>query len=541
MSRTRNAQRLETFFATLSAELSSCNPSNEAVRFAIKRQVSRARKRAQLGKSSVLSARAIDDFKTINARVGATKVALDRQVESNARHFVSVVLERFTASFDEEAIQQPLNLDFLYDNWRFGPGASYGIKGSHTVEKIGQEMTCTAQNESLVLQLRASNVYMSSFDYKTSRAGNSLHWGVRVVRGSKLTTVPKNEDTERTIAIEPSGSMALQLAAGRYLEGALRSIGLDISKQQPKNKALAARGSVDGSFATIDLKSASDMISIDLVRRIMPPDWFWLLSCLRSQEIELPDGSWERLNMISTMGNGFTFPLMTLILCSLIYGYRCKAGGPSLFIDWTRTAVFGDDIIVPSTEFAGMCQVLQDAGLIVNHDKSFSEGPFRESCGGDYYEGYDVTPFYVKTLSRDPDVYVAINQLMDFCGKHLLVLTQSLQMLRGYLDGKVHLVPEWMNPNQGILTALVPKRYTYLSIEVPRRALPFEANHFLVPLAIGGYVSSSAEGIFFVPRPRDGVKVRVLRSRLPKGFLDGAHPGKRCARSSGWIASLLAI
>jgi hypothetical protein len=398
--------RLTTFFTTLLEELLASGPQNGAVH----RQVQRARKRARFRRED-LRGLAIADFLAINERVGEIQKnsppsqVLDRRILSNAQYFITNVLERFTSTFDELAIQQPLEMSFLFSNWRFGPGASNGVKGTHTADKISQDMTCTALCEPLVLKLRRSSPYF------TARDGHKGVSGTTLIGGSKLTTVPKNEDTERTIAIEPSGNMSLQLAAGMYLEGALRHIGLDIRNQQQKNIAMAKRGSQDGSIATLDLKSASDMISIDLVRALLPCAWFDLLIKLRSPTITVPSdgkaGNEDRqveLNMISTMGNGFTFPLMTLILVALIYGYRCTRGGPSLYIDWSNTCVFGDDIIIPTHEYSGFVDVLTKAGLIVNYDKSYSAGSFRESCGGDFLNGVDVTPFYVKSLVAEPDV-----------------------------------------------------------------------------------------------------------------------------------------
>jgi len=529
-------RRLKLFFNTLQEELYGLGPLS----FGAHRQVQRAQKRARVFNDQ-LQAKAVSDFLETNTLVGQIQLSrppsktLDKDVIVNARHFVTTMLERYTSSFDELSIQRPLELSFLFDNWRFGPGASHGIKGTHTADKIAQDMTCTALCEPLVRKLRGRNPYFVAKD------GHDGVQGTRVIRGSKLATVPKNEDTERTIAIEPSGNMALQLAAGLYLEGTLRYIGLDIRTQQPKNKAAAQRGSLSGDLATLDLKSASDMISIDLVRALFPDEWFDLFMLLRSDEIKLPNGEWVKLNMISTMGNGFTFPLMTFVIVALIYGYRCVTGGPRLFMDWSSTCVFGDDIIIPVHEYNVIVDVLTCAGLIVNLDKSFCDGPFRESCGGDYYYGRDVTPVYVKSLTCELDVYVAINQVLSWSTREGFFLPRSLTYLKSLLRGKVHLVPEWKQPNQGILTLGCPKRYTYLSSGLPSVPLSKEAMHFAVPLASGGYLESAGDALFFIPR---GVKPsvgRVRRSRLPNGFLDGWDPLLRARPSAEIIATKVSI
>lgn len=542
VARKCNEERLTAFFSTLLAELDGVPQT-----FAVKRQVQRARKRARFLRED-LRASAIVNFLQVNENVRVNQTTrpvaqmLDSRVVANARHFITVMLERFTTSFSELAIQQPLEISYLLSNWRFGPGASNGIKGTHAADKISQDMTCTALCEPLVHKLRQCNPYFLAKDGQRGVSGTTQ------VEGSRLTTVPKNEDTERTIAIEPSGNMCLQLAAGAYLEGTLRRIGLDIRNQQPKNKAMAKRGSQDGSIATLDLKSASDMISIDLVRALMPTCWFDLLMKLRSPQITVPrdgksgvGGLQQELYMISTMGNGFTFPLMTLLIVALIYGYRCTKGGPSLFIDWTNTCVFGDDVIIPVHEYDGIVGVLEGAGLVINADKSFREGSFRESCGGDFLDGVDVTPFYVKSLSNQLDVYVVINQVMDFCARENIFLHKTLTLLRGFINGKPHLVPEWLNPNQGIRTSRCPHRYTYLSIAQQSRQLSDESAFFAMPLAVGGYLFAVGDELFYLPRSNKPPRVRVRRSRLPNGFLDGWDPGYRSQPATSIIASLSAI
>jgi len=535
--------RLNAFFTTLLEELLVSGPQLPAVT----RQVQRARKRARFLRED-LRVSAIADFLAINEKVGnlvrenPPSSALDPRIIANARYFITNVLERFTSSFDELAIQQPLEMSYLYSNWRFGPGASNGIKGTHAADKIFQDMTCTALCEPLVLKLRSLNPYFCASD------GHNGVSGTRQIEGSRLTTVPKNEETERTIAIEPSGNMCLQLAAGMYLEGALRHIGLNIRNQQQKNIAMAKRGSITGEIATLDLKSASDMISIDLVRALLPSVWFDLLMKLRSPVITAPIdgkgggvGKQVELNMISTMGNGFTFPLMTFIIVALIYGFRCTRGGPNLYIDWSNTCVFGDDIIIPVGEYTGFVDVLTKAGLVVNIDKSFCEGSFRESCGGDFLNGVDVTPFYVKSLAVEQDVYVAINQVMEWMSRVGKTLHRTLALLRSYIDGRPHLVPEWMNPDQGVLTSGCPRRYTYLSLRHEQFRLSDRSLRFAMPLAVGGYIFPVGDELFYLPRSNKPPRVSVRRSRLPQGYLDGWDPSYRTQPAASCVAAYAAI
>lgn len=520
--------RLMTFFTKLSNELLTKHGSH--THFATERLQGRMRKRAQFNRPE-LEEQTVNKFVELNDSIPSRRVALDPFVRNNAQLFIAKALERFTSHLDPDYIQGTLHIQYLFDNWRFGPGASFEVKGTHTAQKIESDMTCTVSAEPFVRYIRRNHPSLSFND----AAHNG---GTRIVEGSKLTTVPKNEDTMRTIAVEPSGNMCLQLSAGMYLENALRCVGLDIRTQQPKNKAAARLGSITNSLATIDLKSASDLIQPELVRQLFPREWFELLMRLRSPVTNLHDGRVIKLNMISTMGNGYTFPLMTLILTALIYGYRClynKQRKP-FFIDWHTTCVFGDDIIIPSDEFSMCVTTLESAGFIVNHDKSYCDGPFRESCGGDYYNGIDVTPFYVKTLATPSSIYVAINQVLSWCGRHELCLPHSIKYLISLLPSRPFLVPEWYGSDSGIRCIQAPRKHKYLKPQQYCVRLINETH--LYSLAAGGYVSSRGAHVFFTPRVNNP-RYKVCVGRIPKGYDHGWDPLTRSHREADWIRLLV--
>jgi len=521
------------FFTTLQAELTHAprggHPGKD---FARERLCSRMRKRALLPNPG-LKDKAIDNFLQLNEAVKGTSISLANREIHLASLFIRFVLEKQTRSYDPDGVQEVLHWPAVFDQWRFGPGASNGITGTHVAEKVGQVMTTTLSNKPLTDQIRMMSPYHRAKDGAYG-AGSSL------IEGSKLAVVPKNEDTMRTIAIEPSGNMAVQLGAGRYIEDALRGIGLDIKTQQPKNKLLALRGSLDGQLSTIDLKSASDLITLDLVRLLWPPEWFDLFEKSRSARMKVRD-EYITLNMISTMGNGFTFPMMTLTLLSLVVANRVLLSNFEVShrrVDWKRTAVFGDDIIVPTAEFLPLCDMLTRAGLIVNNDKSYSAGPFRESCGGDYYEGYDVTPFYVKSLCSNAEIYVAINQLLQWCCKHNTSLPQSLAVLVSGIVGRVFFVPEWYGDDAGIRTALVARRFEYLRPKPVRVRL--RSLDFAVMLISGGYLipGDKPDQMFFAPRVKNP-KSEVRKGRLPEGWLSGWDPCLRSHQESDHVIELL--
>lgn len=511
-------------------ECASRTFTSEEHLFTLNRLRSRFRKKFRAGDNPELSEKAIASFKEVNALAGSRRVTVDPFIIHNARLFIEQAFERYNRRFDGDLIQVPFDVRHVISSWRFGPGAANGISGTHAAEKIHEPMSCTVVCEPLVVSLRATNAYMQSYDAKHNAP-------TLLVEGSRLATVPKNEETDRTIAIEPSGNMALQLAVGVYLEEVLRSIGLDIRHQQVRNNALAKAGSIDGSLATIDMKSASDLILIDLCRKLLPSQLFSFMLRIRSPQCEFPDKTTARLNMMSTMGNGFTFPLMTFLFVALLYATRLRRGGPSNYINWNTAGVFGDDIVCTIDESEDLISVIEASGFIINKDKSYLSGPFRESCGGDYFKGYDCTPFYVKALNNEAEIYVAINQIFDYCGKHGFVFNKTLCCLKRLLSSPVHFVPEWHSDTDGVRTVQVDRRYKHLSVK--QRRVRLVDSHFTSMLAAGGYlVPSTSNDNFYVPRP---FKTRyvVRKSRLPNGYLDGRDVVRRSTRVSDFVSSWL--
>ena len=211
-----------------------------------------------------------------------------------------------------------------------------------------------------------------------------------LVPGNRIAFVPKTAVTHRTIAIEPLMNVYAQLGLGRLMRRKLRlKCGLDLDDQVP-NQDMACRGSIDGSLATIDLSSASDTVARELVRFLLPHEWFERLDLCRSK-VGYLDGKWLRYEKFSSMGNGYTFELETLIFWSL--AISCVQ---LLELDPFEVRVYGDDIIVPSLAYDLLIEVLTFCGFTANSSKSFREGPFRESCGKDFYDGLEVRPFFQK-------------------------------------------------------------------------------------------------------------------------------------------------
>lgn len=505
--------KLDKLFTSISLDLSNRTGRTSSQEFARQRLIQRMRKRAEYVRPALQDI-AIEKFCSINDIVGESVITLPDSIIHHAADFIRFVLERHVKKIEPDSLQECFSWSYILSNWSFGPGTSNGIKGNGPVEKIDKPMTCTEIAEPYVKLIRADYPYFQGFD---ALNGNG---GVQRVYGSRLATVLKNEDSVRTIAIEPSGNMAFQLAGGRLIEDALRGIGLDIKHQQDLNKILARLGSIYKLLCTLDLSSASDMILVLLVEKLWPGEWFNFFMKFRSPVTTLPNGLDVRMNMISTMGNGFTFPMMTLTLLALVYANRVvNHNGPYRYIDWSKTAVFGDDIIVPVDEYETLCLTLQQACLVVNKEKSYATGSFRESCGGDYYEGVDVTPFYPRSLRQASEVYVVMNQVLRWCARHDFVMFNTLVYLKSLLPSEPYLVPEWSDDFAGIRTSQCTSKYKRLRLRPVKR--PY-TGYFSVPLACAGYLEGG-DSITYCPRST-WVKYAVGTARLPKGYLDGWDP-----------------
>jgi len=234
---------------------------------------------------------------------------------------------------------------------------------------------------------------------------------LKVVEGNRITFVPKDARTERSIAIEPSINLMLQLGVDGFIRSRLKRYDVDLD-DQTKNQVMALQGSLDPtsrSYVTLDLASASDTISLKLCEKLLPPQWYSYLCSIRSPKGMIGDETID-YQKISSMGNGFTFVLESAIFAALTFG-AVKAQSGSC--DFKRDmSIFGDDIIVRQDVSDLVIRTLNNAGFSINTEKSFFEGPVRESCGADWILGKPVRPVLLKDTPSDVmELFVDVNRL----------------------------------------------------------------------------------------------------------------------------------
>jgi len=251
---------------------------------------------------------------------------------------------------------------------------------------------------------------------------------------ARLISVPKNSTARRTITVEPLVKQFVQQGLNTLLRDHISRCSVLSNclalTDQSKNQQLALEGSLTGKWATIDLKSASDLLSVKLVEAVFGNHGLFLdhmMDC-RSTHVESDESPPRLLEKFAGMGNALTFPVQSIcfaITCiAAILDQWGKKPTPGLVKRAARRIrVFGDDIIV-SSDYAHQCvNWLENVGLKININKSFLVGNFRESCGVDAFRGVDVTPLYVRTR---PD-----NQSVEPNAIGGLVATSNLAWLRG--------------------------------------------------------------------------------------------------------------
>lgn len=219
---------------------------------------------------------------------------------------------------------------------------------------------------------------------------------------ARVCLVPKDSRGPRIISCEPAELMFIQQGLMRKMYETIEAHPLTRGQvnftDQTINQEMAKLGSVTGTLATLDLTDASDRVSLNLVREVFPMNWVRALEACRSETTLLPDGRVVKLNKFAPMGSSCCFPVEALVFwaCAVAAVQEhtrenrfTKKFGTSVF---DGALVYGDDIIIDSLYSSVVMVALQSIGLKVNQLKSYVQGPFRESCGGDYYNGVDVTP-----------------------------------------------------------------------------------------------------------------------------------------------------
>lgn len=397
-------------------------------------------------------AKAVSLFMTANNRCKEWKLEPLTMVDEYLIGEFRQSLIRFFETF----VEPQLSFASLHANGMLGPGANIKARGTDLYTKLfSSPLSCSSASihDVYMHHVEDDHRWLSAELNRQAAFGDCIF-----ASGSRLSCVPKTRDVSRTICTEPTLNMFYQLGYGTIIERSLRqAYSINLSEQPFVNAALARLGSLDGSYATIDLKSASDSVSKRLIEVFVPRLARGYLSFCRTPTCFVGDSEVE-LHMWSTMGNGYTFPLQTAIFTSVVAAcYSLK--GLSLKRSQSRNqlgnfGVFGDDIIVVKETYDSVTRLLSLLGFTVNSDKSFNDGSFRESCGSDFMSGRNVRGVYLKTLLTPQDRCSAANRLLRWSCEHKVLLKSTVQCL--LTKDRFLPVPRWEQDDAGVH---VPKSF----------------------------------------------------------------------------------
>jgi hypothetical protein len=239
---------------------------------------------------------------------------------------------------------------------------------------------------------------------------------------AKVVLVPKDSRGPRVISCEPLEYQWMQGGLGsaimRHLEFNGYTSGRVNFRSQKVNRELALQASKGAHWVTLDMKDASDRVSLALVEVLFQdvPQLLKCLKALRTTATQLPSGEIVQLKKFAPMGSSLCFPIESIVFFALGVGVLmdkqmregrvrpCAAKHAAmqyrnrLLATTRRLRVYGDDIISRLEDYEALLQYFPSVGLRFNPDKCCTHGSFRESCGMDAYKGTCVTPLRMKRV-----------------------------------------------------------------------------------------------------------------------------------------------
>lgn len=403
------------------------------------------------GNSESADANALKKFLALNAAIPATPFDFAAENEAEAC-FWDYFRNEVAQMTDQHVFGRSFDMEFIRDHMGPGPGAAQKADSQDMITKLFSGQMSYYSEDSIRLYRGALSTGGVWAEAEMQRFQT---YGFVRVEGCAIFFAPKNKEISRTCGTEANLEVLIQKAIGAFLEQGLEAdTGISLSTQPALNRELARLGSECWEdldpFCTTDLISASDCIRktlVDVV--IVNPVLRHAMMASRAKLAVLPDGKRVNLNMMSTMGNGFTFPLQTLIFASAVKAVYQLMGIPLVVNGMRNYGVFGDDIVVRKRANVFLNRMLTKLGFQVNEEKSFSSGPFRESCGHDYFKGRNVRGVYVKTLETHPEICSVINRLHRWSSWHGIRFSSVTSTLLEWISYKP-LVPPSESDDSGV-------------------------------------------------------------------------------------------
>lgn len=222
---------------------------------------------------------------------------------------------------------------------------------------------------------------------------------------SRISLVPKDSRGPRLICMEPLEIQWIQQGLARevidciqhprsptfgYIHFVCQEVNRDLARLSSENQGHHS------DMVTLDMKDASDRVSLALVRALFPPHLYRALCACRSGRTGLSSEDSYDLKKFATMGSALCFPVESLIFWALAVGSLVDVLDPKdVFLP--TVYVFGDDIVARKCDYEVFSAVFRELNLVFNESKCCIGRFFRESCGFDAFKGKNVTPVRLHT------------------------------------------------------------------------------------------------------------------------------------------------
>lgn len=227
--------------------------------------------------------------------------------------------------------------------------------------------------------------------------------------GSRGSSVYKNSKKRRFIEIQCLINVIGQKLGGYSIRSCLKTNAkIDLDDGQQYHRWLISQSWT----STLDESNASDSIVWSTVQPIFGAPLNNLISLTRADFIRLQvqevtsngrfqkKTEWHPIKKLSSMGNGYTFECLSLLLGAIARGRD------------PRSSVYGDDIVCSTDKADQIVADISAVGFLINHKKSFVGKPLKESCGGYYLDDYGyITCYDIKWCTSIADVIVTCNKL----------------------------------------------------------------------------------------------------------------------------------
>lgn len=347
--------------------------------------------------------------------------------------------------------------------------------------------------------------------HKSHRPESILFQPGKVDRLSEVRFVPKSIHTMRTICMEPVSLMFFQQACWNnqkkfisdhpYLSKIIKF------SDQGQNNWMARVGSRTGYYSTLDLSAASDSVGWDLVKSIFRGTVllreYWTT---RSDRTLLTDGRIIHTAKFAPMGSAECFPTECIVFAAICELALREKGVRRREI----YSIYGDDIIIWKDLSSRVIEILHACGFTTNLSKSFTSGFFRESCGGEYWKGDEITPVRIPRNYTGTLVHVMMPSLFDCCIEfcnNLYSAVVPLISVRRHVLRKFRNLPQRLRPlfDDGTLGIISPNPSNFDKITKTRKGLQTR-----------GFLFGGLEGKSLDKREEDEIALHMWQFRADR-------------------------